>query len=135
MNKSRLGRQGDISAISFPTSGEILVADHSTRVSRCRLDSREVVERYAPEMELLEIVYRYAVTPIYTVFPKPSELYRTSQYLVTGKETTAIEEEDDADDLSRMHVKLNPWQPVWSSFAFVMLMLIIACVYFERQEF
>jgi hypothetical protein len=113
----------------------MLVADRSTRVSRYRLESEELVERYAPEMELLEVVYRYAVLPIYTVFPKPSELYQTSQYLITGKETSPIEDDDDEDDLSRMQVKLHPWQPVWSSLVFVVLMLIVSCIYFERQEF
>jgi hypothetical protein len=135
LSKPSFGRQGDISAVSFPSADEILLADRSTRVSRYRLDSGDLVQRYAPEMELLEIVYRYAVTPIYTVFPKPSELYKTSQYIVTGKETSPIEDDDDEDDLSRMQVKLNPWQPVWSSLAFVVLMLIVSCVYFERQEF
>jgi hypothetical protein len=135
MTRPRFVRQGDISAISFPAPGEILVADRSTRVGRYRIDSRDLVERYAPEMELLEIVYRYVVTPIYTVFPKPSELYKTSQYLITGKETSAVEEEDDEDDLSQRQVKLNPWRPVWSSLAFVVLMLIVSFVYFERQEF
>jgi hypothetical protein len=132
--KPRIGRQGDISAVSFSSAGEILVADRSTRVSRHRVDSGELLARYAPEMQLLEVVYRYVVTPIYTVFPKPSELSQTSQYLITGKETAALED-DDEDDLSKMQVKLRPWQPVWSSLAFVVLMLLASCVYFERQEF
>jgi hypothetical protein len=133
LRKPRVAGQGDISAAAFPNAEEILVADRATRVSRYRLDSGKLVRRTAPEMRLLEIVYRYAVVPLYTVFPKPSELYKTSQYLITGKETATLD--DDEDDLSEPQVKLRPWQPVWSSLVFVIVMLALACLYFERQEF
>ncbi|MBW3597643.1 MAG: ABC transporter permease [Planctomycetes bacterium] len=125
--------QGEISAAAFPSEEEILVADRAVRVSRYSLESQQVKERIAPEMDLLHVVYRYAVLPIYTIFPKPSELYKTSQYLITGQETQAIE--DGGDDLSDPQTKLHPWRPVWSSLAFVVVMLILACAYFERQEF
>jgi hypothetical protein len=132
-HKPRVAGQGDISAAAFPTAGEILVADRATRVSRYRLDAAKLEQRIAPDMGLLEIVYRYAVVPLYTVFPKPSELYKTSQYLITGKETATLD--DDENDLSEPQIKLRPWQPVWSSLIFVLVMLALACIYFERQEF
>lgn len=125
--------QGQISAVAFPSPDEMLVADRSTRVSRYQIATLKLQDRISPEMDLLEVVYRYVVVPIYTVFPKPSELYKTSQYLITGQETQAID--DDDDDLSDAHVKLHPWRPVWSSFAFLVAMLVFACIYFERQEF
>jgi hypothetical protein len=132
-HKPRVAGQGDISAAAFPTGEEILVADRATRVSRYRLDSAKLEQRFAPDMRLLEVVYRYAVVPLYTIFPKPSELYKTSQYLITGKETATLD--DDENDLSEPQVKLRPWQPVWSSLVFVIMMLALACLYFERQEF
>jgi ABC-type transport system involved in multi-copper enzyme maturation permease subunit len=131
--KPRIAGQGSISAIAFPSDDEVLVADRGTRVRRYQLGSWDLQQQYAPEMELLEMVYRYAVLPLYTVFPKPSELYRTSQFLITGKETQPLE--NDEDDLSQPQLKLYPWRPVWSSAVFVLLMLVVGCIYFERQEF
>ncbi len=133
LNKPAITGQGDISAVAFPSSNEILVVDRTMRVSRYDLETLRLKERIAPEMGLLEVVYRYVVVPIYTIFPKPSELYKTTQYLITGQETKAID--DDDDDLSEAHVKLHPWRPVWSSLAFLVVMLALACIYFERQEF
>ena len=37
--------------------------------------------------------------------------------------------------LSADHVRLDPWNPVWSSLAFVVVVLGLSCLYIERSEF
>ena len=39
------------------------------------------------------------------------------------------------DDLAAAQQMVDPWTPLWSSAAFTLIVLIIACVYIERQEF
>ena len=74
--------------------------------------------------------YRYVLDPLYTIFPKPGELDKTFQYLLSGKET-----EDSGEDLSMAQQNLNPWSPLLSSALFTLVVLAVACVYIEWQEF
>jgi hypothetical protein len=55
------------------------------------------------------------------------------QYLVTGERTTDVGLFQG--DLTQHREDLHPWQPVRSGLAFVCVVLLVACVYMERQEF
>ena len=81
----------------------------------------------------MELAYYYAVVPIYTVFPKPGELGNTIQYLLRDEET--IELGLPGSSLEMKRAKLNPWVPVRSSLIFMLVVLGLACVYIERQDF
>jgi hypothetical protein len=84
-------------------------------------------------MSRVEMVYYYGILPVYTVFPKPGELDNTVQYVLTGKRTTDLGV--FRGDLSQRREDLHPWRPVSSGLAFVAVMLLVACIYIERQEF
>jgi hypothetical protein len=73
------------------------------------------------------------VVPIYTVFPKPGELDNTVQYVLRGEETTDLGIQ--TEDVQAKRARLNPWAPVASSFAFMVFVLAISCIYIERQDF
>lgn len=133
VRRAPLYGQGDIYAATFDKSGDLLVADRTTRVSRYDAASLKVEERFAPSMSVIERVYRFGLNPLYTVFPKPGELDRTVQYVLTGKETTNLGMFGDNMQMARN--KINPWRPVWSGVIFMVVMLGLACVYIERQEF
>jgi hypothetical protein len=124
--------QGDLTAVAFASEGRMLVADRINRVTAYRLGSLSVERRLSPPLSFTQGIYRWGVLPLYTIFPKPGELSSTSQYLITGKRAEAI---DDSDGLEAAHVQLHPWAPVWSGLGFVAVMLALACVYIERQEF
>jgi hypothetical protein len=81
---------------------------------------------------VIETGYRYILSPLYTVLPKPGELDKTVQYLLSGKETKST---DRGGDLAAAQQELHPWRPVWSSLAFMAVMLTLGCVYLERQDF
>jgi len=38
-------------------------------------------------------------------------------------------------DLGTAQTNLHPWRPVWSSLAFMAVMLLAGCVYLHRQDF
>ncbi len=125
--------QGDISAVSFTSENSMLVADRVQRVSQYQLGSFELQRSLAPALTGLEIAYYYAVIPIYTVFPKPSELGNTVQYVLKGEETTDLGLQ--GGDLQAKRAHLHPWTPVRSSLVFVLIVLAVACFYIERQDF
>ncbi|MCO6458848.1 MAG: ABC transporter permease [Pirellulaceae bacterium] len=125
--------QGDISAAAFPDAEHLLVADRTARVSKYALGSLKLVDRFTPKMELMEFAYRRVIVPLYTVFPKPGELNKTFQYLVSGQETAADQQSEE--NLQASRARLRPWAPVWSSLAFMVVVLLAACVYIERQQY
>ncbi len=130
--RPRITGQRDISCGLFPAADRILVADRATRLTEYQLPDWQVSRRYAPPLSVIESVYRYVLSPLYTVFPKPGELDKTVQYLLSGKETKAT---DRSGDLTAAQQELHPWRPVWSSLAFMAVMLTLACIYLERQDF
>jgi len=125
--------QGDISAAGFSGSDRLLVADRSTRVTEYQLASGEVQGRYSPKLGAVERVHRYVLSPLYAVFPKPGELDKTIQYVLSGKKTTKAL--GPSGDLSVRREELRPWTPVWSSLAFAVAVLALGCICVQRQQF
>ena len=125
--------QNDISAVAFSADGSLLAADRVNRVTRYQPGSWEQVQSYAPALTPLEIAYYYAVVPLYTVFPKPGELDNTIQYVLRKEETIDIGL--PGGDLQTKRMRLHPWAPVRSSLIFLLVVLGLACLYIERQDF
>jgi len=132
MARPRIAGQRDISCCVFPSPGRTLVVDRTTRVTQYDLPAWRATHRYAPPLSMLERVYRYAILPLYTVFPKPGELDKTVQYILSGKETAEVGE---GGDLSTAQKELEPWRPVWSSLAFMVVVLTLGCIHLQRQDF
>jgi hypothetical protein len=84
----------------------------------------------------LELAYRYAVVPIYTVFPKPGELGNLVDYLLTDQKSVPLNgRPNNTTDLRAEQVVLDIWQPVASSVAFVGVVLALTCAYIARRDF
>lgn len=126
--------QGEISAVAFAPDGAMLVADRVNRVTWYDSESGVQIKEHAPALTALEIAYYYAVVPIYTVFPKPGELDNTIQYVLSKEETVNMGMPGD-NDLQSKRLKLRPWAPVRSSLFFTFVVLALACLYIERQDF
>jgi ABC-type transport system involved in multi-copper enzyme maturation permease subunit len=136
-NKNELFRanvsgQGAISAANFTATGRLLVADRTDRVSEYSLEPLKLQQRFSPNSGLLLNGYRYILVPLYTIFPKPGELDKTFDYLISGKETEKTEGDADLTSAQRA---IDPWTPLWSSAVFTLIVLAAACAYIEWQEF
>jgi hypothetical protein len=123
--------QGDISCGHFASDGSLLVAYANSCMARYEVDPWQLKRTYAPRLGILGWGYRYGLIPLYTLFPKPGELDKTFDYLLSGKETKS----EDHEDLTTAQQKIDPWTPLWSSALFMFVVLIVACVYIEWQEF
>jgi len=131
LKKPRVAGQGDISCATFSLDNQLFVCDQTVRLSRYDLPSMKLERRYSPRLEWLARGYRYGIVPLYSIFPKPGELDKTFQYLLSGKET----ESGRRSDMVASQQSLDPWTPLWSSALFTLVMLIASCVYIEWQEF
>lgn len=131
LRRPAVAGQGQITAADFPSANQILLADRFERLSRYDLPTWKLSARWMPAIDMFNGLYRYLFQPLYFLFPKPGELDTTFQYLLTGKLT----EESSQNDLTVAQEAIDPWSPVWSSAIFTLVVLIIACVYFETQDF
>ncbi len=111
----------------------MLVADRVARLSEYQIEPFQVRRRLTPETGLLAGAYRYVVVPLYTVFPKPGELGNAVAYLLTDQKTVAMG--PNADDIKGARVKLNIWPPIWTSAAFVAVVLACTCLFVRRADF
>jgi hypothetical protein len=130
--RAPVSAQGQISGVTW-TPDRLLIADYANRVVAYDLEKLSRQRVYRPALTRWELGYYYVVHPLHTIFPKPRMLNKTVQYVLTGKRTT------DAGlfqgDLTQQREDLHPWRPVQSGLAFIGVLLLVACVYFERQEF
>ena len=125
--------QGDISAVTFTPDSKLLVADRTTRVLEYDPATFAVDRRFAPPQDLMQLGYRYIIWPIYTLFPKPGEFYKTVEHLL--EQGNEAEEKPKPAEVTDASLADNPWAPVWSSLAFMAVMLGIGCAYMQWQEF
>jgi hypothetical protein len=124
--------QGQISGVLW-TSERLLIADYANRVVAYDLETMAREQVYRPALTRLEMANYYLVEPLHLIFPKPRALHNTVQYLLTGKQTTDLG--IFQGDLTQHREDLHPWRPVTSGLVFVGVLLLLACVYIERQEF
>ena len=124
---------GDVSAAMFAAQGDLLVADRGTRVTTYDPKSLRPKQTLEPEQGVLEMVYRYGVQPLYTIFPKPGELSNVVNYVLTDSETQAMGP-PVATDLRQARVKVDIQGPLWSSLAFVVVTLSLTCFYISRLD-
>ncbi len=129
----RLTGQGDISAVTFD-GDKLLVADRLTRVSEYDLAKSERIDEWQGVQPLAEKIYRYALHPLYTIFPKPGQLNETVNHVLTAGDTKVAGPRLD-DRQSATPEKVDIWGPVWSNLAFLAVVLLISCLYVRRRDF
>lgn len=124
--------QGDIAAAAFQDH-DLLAVDRLTRVTRYELANLKRAAQLDPPMNVAERIYRYALHPLYTVFPKPGQLNETVSYVLTPKETTpgAIR----LEDRNAPQPEVDVWGPIWSNLVFLIVVLAVSCAYVSRKDF
>lgn len=128
-----LSNWGGISGVAFDGPNSLLVADRANRVTRYELDPFRVAEERAPALDNWETAYYYGIVPLYTVLPKPGELSNVVEYLLTD-ESTPIGDLNSRD-LSDKRKSVDVSGPVWSSLAFLIVVLGVACLYVRQADF
>jgi ABC-type transport system involved in multi-copper enzyme maturation permease subunit len=129
--KPRITGQGNISCATFSHDNQLFVCHHTIRLSRYEMPSLKLARHYSPKLGWLARGYQYGLVPLYNVFPKPGELDKTFEYMLSGKETQS----SNRSDMTASQQSLDPWTPLWSSALFMLVVLISSCVYIEWQEF
>jgi len=121
----------DASSVSFDADSRLCVFDRENRLTVYETATLKSTQVLAPQDGLFEIAYRYLVTPLYTVFPKPSEFHKVTTYLSSTRNT----KNNPAADLIFEPVETDPLLPLWSGLGFMAVMLGLSCWIFHRKDF
>ena len=121
----------DVSSVSFDAESRLCVFDRENRLTVYETANLQSVSEFTPKDSLFETGYRYLVSPLYTVFPKPGEFHKVTSYLSSTRDTA----NNPAADLIFEPVERHPLSPLWSGLGFMVLMLGLSCWIFSRKDF
>ena len=119
------------SSVSFDAGSRLCVFDRENRLTVYDTANLSSVQQYAPRDTWFEMAYRYGVSPLYTVFPKPGEFYKVTNYLSSTRNTI----NNPALDLILEPTEPNPLSPLWSGLGFMVVMLGLSCWIFHFKDF
>ena len=124
---------GLLTAMTWQSPNEVLLGVKPNRVVEYELSKGQVVREFKPKMSTLEMVYNWGVNPVYQVNPKPSALDNAMGYLLSGNATQSMN--IVTNDMEQAQVEIDVWRPIITNLVFVVVMLLIGCVYVARKEF
>ena len=124
--------QGAVSAFAFDNDNGLWVAENSDRVTRHDLVAETQGDRITPSGTWYENTFRFGLSPLYKIFPKPGEFYKVVSHLSSAGDTTT---NLNVDLRQNPLENANPWQPLWSGLGFMSVMLFIAGAYFHFKDF
>ena len=127
--------QGSVSAVAVTDNDQLLVADRTDRVTRYELpdglQNPTTMETYTPPSDFVGKSFRYAISPLYRLWPKPGEFYKVVAHLSSTNDASSNRDVD-----LRLQPRYeNPWSPLTSGLAFMVVMLTISCLYFSRKDY
>ena len=120
----------NVSSVSFDAESQMCVFDRENRLTIYETASLAPVQQFAPKDGWFEKAYRYLVSPLYTVFPKPSEFHKVTNHLSSTRDTN-----NPDVDLIFEPTEPHPLSPLWSGLGFMVLMLGLSCWIFSRKDF
>ncbi len=119
------------SSVSFDADSRLCVFDRENRLTVYETATLQSVKELIPKDSWFETAYRYLVSPLYTVFPKPGEFHKVTSYLSSTRDTA----NNPAADLIFEPIEPHPLSPLWSGLGFMVLMLGLSCWIFSRKDF
>ena len=123
--------RNNVSSVSFDADSRLCVFDRENRLTVYETATLKSVQVNTPQDSFFELAYRYFISPLYTVFPKPSEFHKVTSYLSSTRDTTY----NPGIDLIYEPVETNPLLPLWSGLGFMAVMLGLSCWIFHRKDF
>ena len=124
---------GKITCLNWKDEKQAYMGVAPNRVVLVKMDDKSVVKDYSPKLRRFENVYNWVINPVFKVNPKPAAMDDAMAYLLTGK--TTFDENLVTTKLDSSKRELSIWQPIFSNFAFVVVMLAICCIYVARKEY
>ncbi len=124
---------GKCTCMHWQSSGKVWLGVKPSSVCLLDVNSATVEELYVPQPATLEMIFRWAVRPIYLLNPKPAALDTAMAYALSGNNSQALSLM--TNDLEAVQMEVDIWTPVISNLVFVAVVLGVSCFYVSRKEF
>ncbi len=131
---------GYASAIAYNEKSQLLVVDDHRSVGIYDVATQKASGQLDGSVDLPCRIYDYVVSPLHKILPKPSDLDKAVQWIVTGEKSVEIN--NDADQRGNMkanleaeRITLDVWNAIFSNVAFIVVMLGLGCFYVARSDF
>lgn len=131
------------SAVAYDADGKLLVADGRLAVHQYAsgTDSASCEQRWSQQTSWVYQLYDYVINPLWTILPKPSQLDEFVSYVMSGEKTVLVNERRGApgfinrESLQQERMVFDPVQVIRDNTVFVVVMLLIGCIYISRSDF
>ncbi len=94
--------------------------------------SHRIVADYHPSPGAWRLVDRYLITPLRYLTPQTGELGETIASVVSGQSSVSIAVEREGTGGIQQY---NVWRPVITCAVFMVVILLVSCLYFTRADF
>lgn len=122
--------QGHISAAAWDNAGTLWMAHHVDRLVAVNPSSGALQADRRPERDLWRSIDAWVVTPLRSIVPQTGEISETMTAIITGRKDLEIEAGTEVQ-----REQLNVVRPLATCGAFIAVMLLLGCLYIDRQDF
>ena len=136
-----LPENGVCAAIATDQEGNLLVSNGRLAVRKYNVSTGEMLEEWSQQTSWVYRLYDLAIYPIWSVVPKPSQLDGFVPYVMSGEDSVIVNETRtrpgmiDRDSLQQEREAFNYSKVFLDNAVFVLVMLLLGCVYVSRSDF
>ena len=130
---SRLSEVSNVESIGFDQStGTLVVAINTDQVQLRDASSMRLKKQMIPTQSFWRRINQYVITPLRWVIPQTGQLGDTIAAIISGESSFQFGD-DDADDIEP--IRYQVMGPVVNCSVFIIVMLILSCLYFSKTDF
>ncbi len=130
---------GHASAVTFDASGTLYVANGRQDVRAYRPGETGVLQAWTVDGDWVTRLYDWGINPAYSLLPRPGEIDNFVNFLLTGARSESIVSGGPGalqqTNLEEDRITFDPWKPLLSNLAFLIVMLAFGCFYVSRKDF
>lgn len=130
-SKAAVTGQGSICSFALGEKDDCWIGYDSDRVAQYDLESGKRELSLIPTGNFVSRLYRFAIRPLYRVFPKPGEFYKVVSHLASTGDASSNQDVD----WNKNRESTDPWAPLRSGLAFMIGMLVIGCTVFHFKDY
>ncbi|MEQ9406316.1 MAG: ABC transporter permease subunit [Fuerstiella sp.] len=137
----RIPESGHCTAIAYSPGGTLLASDGVLAVHEYDVSTGTRLQSWAERPGGAYQFYQYVILPLWTVLPRPYQLDEFVTYVMSGEKTVVVNEQAappglvNRDSLQQDRQTFQPVSVIRNNAIFVLVMLILGCVYISRRDF
>lgn len=131
VQRPNLTGQGEALSATFAEDGKLWVAYRVSNVAAWDLKENSVTQVLSPRSSLRDLIFYYALNPMYMIAQRPAEMEDLQEVLVKNASKSMAVTRNDMDMIDQ---EKQTGTSILSNLVFVSVILCICCLYLYRQD-